>query len=90
MTGDHDYGGFHAGLDEFGQHFGAIHLRHLDVTENGVVFFLFRLFQALATVFGRIHLVILHLQDLFQRIADGSFVVYDENFHTKNRFMQIS
>ena len=81
MAGYHDNGGFDSLLDEFGKHLRTVHLRHFDVTEDGVIFFFFRFFKPLTAIFGRFYLVILHFQDFLQGIADGSFVVNYKNFH---------
>ena len=89
VAGDHDDGGLDAVGDELLKDFGPVHAGHLDVAEDGVVLLLFRHFTGVGAVFGRVHLVIFHLQDLLEGVADGAFVVNNQNLHTLETFMQI-
>ena len=79
----HDDGGLDAFLDDFYQHLGAVHLRHLDVAEDGVVLLLLGFLQAFQPVFGRFYLIIFHLQNLLEGVADGALIVYNQNFHVR-------
>ena len=81
MAGNHDYGRLYAFFYDFGQHLGTVHLGHFDVAEDGVVFFFFCLLEAFLSVFCGFNLIALHFQDFFQGIADGPFVVYNQNLH---------
>ena len=89
VAGDHDDRGLDPVGDELLKDFGTVHPGHLDVAEDGVVLLLFRHFTGVGAVFGRVHLVIFHLQDLLEGVADGAFVVNNQNLHTLETFMQI-
>ena len=90
VAGDHHDRGLDAVGNELLEDFGAVHAGHLDVTEDRVILLFFRHFTRVGAVFGGIHLVILHLQDLLQGIPDGPLVVNNQNLHTLETFVQIS
>ena len=89
VAGDHDDRGLDPVGDELLKDFSTVHPGHLDVAEDGVVLLLFRHFTGVGAVFGRIHLVFFHLQDLLEGVADGTLVVNNQNLHTLETFMQI-
>ncbi len=83
VAGDHDHRRLHPVLDEFLEHFRAVHPGHLDIAEDGVVLLFFRHRGGVGAVFGRIHLVSFHLQDLLEGVPDGAFVIDYQNLHTQ-------
>ena len=87
---DHHDRGFDAVGDEFLEDLGAVHAGHLDVAEDRVILLFFSHLASIGTIFGGIHLVILHLQNLLQGIPDGPLVVNNQNLHTLETFVQIS
>ena len=87
---DHHDRGLDAVGDELLEDFGAVHAGHLDVAKNCVILLFLSHLASIGTIFGGIHLVILHLQDLLQGIPDGPLVVNNQNLHTLETFVQIS
>ena len=82
VAGYHYHRRLYPFLHQTGEHFGTVHLGHLDIAEDSVVFFLFGLLKALLAVFGHFYLIGFHFQDLFQGVADGTFVVYNQDSHS--------
>ena len=84
MAGNHDHRAFHSVPQQGFQDFDAVHAGHFDVAENGIEFFLFGFFNAFGAVLGGLDLVLFHLQDFLEGVADGPLVVNNQNSHTAN------
>ena len=80
VTRNHHHRTLHFRLTQCRQQLYSIHLRHLDVRENQVVRRRRSHLQTHASVLCYIHNVILKLQNLFERVANSSFVIYDKYF----------
>ena len=91
MTRDHDDGrtnrigllplwGGRVGLFQRLKHLHSVHLRHFDIGEDEVVRFGLRHLQTLLAVFCYFHLMSFVGKDLFERIANAAFVVYNQYF----------
>ncbi len=87
MPGNHYDCGVDSHFSQFVENFHAVHLRHLDVTENHAVFFLLHHLAALNTVFRDIHIIAFVRQYLLQRVSDGPFIINNKNFHIVQKFM---
>ena len=81
MAGNHYYRRFNPVGDQFRKHLDTVHPGHLDVAENGIVLFLLRHFASGSPVFSGLNFISFHLENLFERIPDGPFVVNYQYFH---------
>jgi hypothetical protein len=79
MAADHHHRGVGRKEDDAVEHFGAVHLGHLDVAEDDVILRAFDLHHALQAVLGLIHLYLFIFEYLADGAADGAFVIDDKS-----------
>jgi len=64
---------------DLGKHLDAIHFRHLDITQDGIIFLLLHQPETLRPFRSVVHGVLLIFQDLPERVTDAFFVVDDKD-----------
>ena len=79
VSGDHRHGQRLVHLADFGERFEPVHARHLDVEQHEIWPIALDERQAVRTGGGTDEPVALVLQNHPQRIADGGFVVNDQD-----------
>ena len=77
VAGDHHDRRINPVCDKFVQHLRSIHSRHLDVTEDDIVFFFIYHGQGSRPVFCQVNIIALIGQNLLKRVPDRSFIVYN-------------
>ncbi len=86
MARDHDYLCVTFLFVYLLQHLHAVHLRHLDIAEYNVEVFFLIFFKPFNTMFCQLHFEFFIFKDLFQGIADASFVVYNQYIYHNQMF----